>query len=56
MVLNKKTWNEKMLPDLDLLLRSLEEKEIRIARKTLLNNVQASSSSGSSRDSSGGQG
>lgn len=48
MVLNEKTWNEKKLPDLDLLLRSLEEKEIRMARKTLFNNVQASSSGGSS--------
>ena len=55
-VLNEKARNEKKLPDLDSLLNSLEEEEIRMAGKTSLNNFQASSSGGSSRGGSGGQG
>lgn len=54
--MNEKARNEKKLPDLDSLLKSLEEEEIRMTGKTPLNNVQASSSGGSSRGGSGGQG
>ena len=39
MVLNKKACNEKKLLDLDLLLKILEKEELRITRKTSLNNV-----------------
>lgn len=38
-VLIKKTCNEKKLLDLNLLLKSLKEKQLRITEKTLLNNV-----------------
>lgn len=55
-VLNKKTRNEKTLPNLDSLLKSLEEEEIRMTGKTSLNNVQASSLSGSSQGGSRGRG
>ena len=37
-VLNKKNRNEKSLPNLDSLLKSLEEEKIRITAKTLLSN------------------
>lgn len=36
-ILNKKAWNKKKLPDLDLLLKNLKKKEIYIVKKTLLN-------------------
>lgn len=48
-VLNKKACNKKVLPDLDTLLKNLKEKEICMAGKSLLNNFQINSSSGSSR-------
>ena len=53
-VLNEKARNKKTLPNLDSLLKSLEEEEIRMTRKTSFNNVQASSLSGSSQGGSGG--
>lgn len=55
-VLNEKARNENKLPDLDLLLKSLEEEELRMTGKTSLSNVQTSSSGGSSQGGSGGQG
>lgn len=45
-VFNEKTRNEKTLPNLDSLLKSLEEEKIRMTEKTSLNNIQASFSSG----------
>ena len=45
-ILNKKAQNKKTFPNLDLLLNSLEEEEICMAGKTLLNNVQNNSSGG----------
>lgn len=53
-VLNKKAHNEKKLPDLDSVLKSLEEEEIRIGGKSVLNNVQTLSG-GSSRVGRGGR-
>ena len=40
-VLNKKTLSKKKLHNLDLLLKSLKEEEIYLAKKTLLNNIQS---------------
>lgn len=48
-VLNKKARTEKSLPDLDALVKSLEEEEIRLSGKNLLNTVQGNSQGGSSR-------
>lgn len=47
-VAKEKTRNEKSLPNLDSIFKSLEEEEIRMTGKTFLNNVQASSSNESS--------
>ena len=55
-VLNEKARNEKTLPNLDSLLKSLEEEEIRMAGKTLLNNVQSNSSGGGGGGGQGSQG
>ena len=41
-VLNEKARNKKTLPNLDSLLKSLEEEEIRMNEKTSLNTIQAS--------------
>lgn len=43
-VLNKKVWNKITLSNQDILLKSLKKKEICITRKTLMNNIQSSSS------------
>ena len=55
-VLNEKARNEKTLPNLDSLLKSLKEEEIRMTGKTSLNNIQASFSNGSSQGGPGGRG
>lgn len=55
-VLNEKARNKKKLPDLDSLLKSLEEEELHMTGKISLSNVQTSSSGGSSQSGSGGQG
>lgn len=51
-ILNKKARNKKVLLDLNTLLKNLEEEEICMAEKSLLNNVQTSFFGESSR---GGQ-
>lgn len=56
MVLNKKAYYKKNLLNLDLLLKSLEEKELCIIEKTLLSNVKTSFSSGFSQNGLKGQG
>ena len=50
-VWNEKARNEKMLPDLDILLKTLGEEEIRSLKKNLLNNIQTGSSGRSSKNS-----
>lgn len=41
-ILNKKAWNEKILPDFDIFLKNLKKEEICITRKSLFNNTQTS--------------
>ena len=55
-VLNEKARTEKTLPDLDTLLKSLEEEEIRLSGKNLLNTVQGNTLGGSSRGGNRGRG
>lgn len=54
-VLNKKACNKKVLTDLDTLLKNLEEKEICIAEKSLLNNFQTNFSVRSFKSNPNGQ-
>lgn len=55
-VLNKKARTEKSLPDLDALVKSLEEEKIRLSGKNLLNTVQGNSQGGSLRGRDRGRG
>ena len=56
MVLNVKAWNKITLPNLDLLLKTLNEEEIYITRKILLNNIQSSFSVGDGQSTHGWSG
>lgn len=49
MILNKKTRTEKTLPNLDTLLKSFEEKEIKLSGNNLLNTIQANTLDGLSK-------